>query len=142
MLIQIIHIFGFQNINVMKIHLIKHLSLFVSLFLVFTLSSCCKNENYLTTLEGGVINRSNSSVIPEASVKLMHYSGSKCDDTVCVLTKVTDSVGEFYFEFESNDDVALYWVIAEKDGYGDSSWDIVDIDSKNSYTIKLSKLDD
>jgi hypothetical protein len=99
----------------------------------------CEKGPYSIGSDGYVMDRSDSSKISFASVKLMHWDGNKKNDTVFVMAVQCDSSGKFDFYFESDHKHEFYWVKAAKEGYSNSSWGNLDVQWSNSNIIYLDK---
>lgn len=99
----------------------------------------CDKGPYSTGSDGYVVDRSDSSKVSFATVKLMHWDGNKKNDTVFVLAVQCDTNGKFDFYFESDKKHEFFWVKAAKEGYSNSSWESLDVEWSNSSIIYLDK---
>ena len=119
--------------------------LLISVFFLVIISSCQKKEEDNTTIVNGFVIDSLTNIpIKDADVQL--YKSELFDEmatSVSGYDTVTDSIGKFYVEFESEKGFIAYYLKVSKNGYINNSQfgDLIHIETRKSQriTIKMSK---
>ena len=111
---------------------------FVLIVIALFIVSCNKDKGpYGTSIDGYVIDFSDSAKVPLADVYVLHWDGNDKHDTTLILETKCDSKGYFSFYFETKEKYDFFWAKAKKEGYSDSSMESLDAGSNMGCTIVL-----
>ncbi len=107
--------------------------------LAATFYSCNKDNTISLSSEGEVVNSADSTFVSFADIVIFHWNGNEKSDTVILLKAKSDTLGKFDMSFNIPANSDFYWAAAEKEGYGNSSWEQLDGGWTNYSIIKLEK---
>lgn len=114
---------------------------FFSLIILFSISVfSCKKRPYSTAIAGWVITRADTTAVSYAVVKLAHWDGSQSSDTDFIKNSTADTNGWFSFVVETENNNDYFWMLAQKQGFKNSSWETVNGGFSNTVTIKMDTI--